>query len=179
MAHCFLKVEELQVVNAGEVVRIRWILSRAGEAGPGLVEEEKCAACDRSNSLSDVRVKEAGSKFPCVDDVVEAMNRPFERIVDLILVDRRGVLGQSMALCLDETSVLSTAKVGEVRAVADVRTPKDAVRCALKSCRRVSIVSTSFFCNLAELCPSGNRLRLRESFVRLCCLVCSSQAQGP
>jgi hypothetical protein len=40
------------------------------------------------------------------------MNRPFKGIFDLVLVDLRGVLGQSMALGLDETSVLSTAKGG-------------------------------------------------------------------
>jgi hypothetical protein len=110
--------------------------------------------------------EEACSKFPGVDDVVEDMNRPLERIVDLILVDRRGVLGQSMALGLDETGVLSTVK-GGVWAVIDVRTSKDAVRCALKSCSRVSIVLTSFFLNLTELCPTGNRLRLPEIRARM------------
>jgi hypothetical protein len=105
-------VADLHVVDASEVGCIRWILSRAREAVPGAVEEGEGAASRRSNSVSDVRVEEAGSKFSGVDDVVEAMNRPFKRIVDLVLVDLRGVLGQIMALGLDETSVLSTAKGG-------------------------------------------------------------------
>ena len=132
MKHCFLKVGNLHVV-----VRIRWILNRVREAGPGVVEEGERAASGRSNSFSDVRVEEASSKFPGVDDNVETMNRPFKRIVDLVLIDLRGVLGQSMALDLNETSVLSTTKGG------------------------------GFFLNLAELCPTGNRLRLPESRARL------------
>ena len=60
------------------------------------------------------------------------------------LVDRWGILGHSIALCLDETSMLSPVKDMDRGTVpAGVRTPKDALRCALKTCRCVSIVGAN------------------------------------
>jgi len=64
-------------------------------------ERERASSC-WPDSLSDVCLEETGAKVPGVEDVVETMNRPFERIFDLILIDRRGELGESIVLRLDE-----------------------------------------------------------------------------
>ena len=134
---------------------------------PGLVEESKRASSCWPDSLGDVQLKETGAKVPGVEHVVETMNRPFERILELSLVDRRGEPGKSIALSLDETSMRSPANGGSARSTAGVGTREDAGCCTLKSCRRVSIVGISVFFNLSELSRSGLLLYFPYSCARL------------
>jgi hypothetical protein len=116
--------------------------------------------------------EEACSEVASVLPVVVAMNRPFERIFILHLLERRRVLvvgvalslyelrmlvdwrsglGESVALSLHELHVLSSAKA-RVGAVDEAGrwTPKDACCCAM-SCKRVSIFVKHVFFNLAKL----------------------------
>jgi hypothetical protein len=73
-----------------------------------------------------------------------------------------------MSLCLAETIMQSPTKDRERGAVpAGVRTPKDALRSALKSCRRVSVVGTNVFVNWADLSTSGLLLGFPDSRSRL------------
>ena len=74
LAHSFLKVGDLHVVNSGQVVGIGWILGWAGEGIPSLVEERIRVSCSWVNPVSDVRVKETGAKVPGVEGVVKTMN---------------------------------------------------------------------------------------------------------